>query len=383
MKVLTGARMFDGERFHDDCALVIEGASIAALVRFEDRPRGGEQTDLDGGILSPGFIDWQINGGGGVLFNAEPTVEGIAAIAAAHRRAGVTGFLPTVVTDAPRVLTEALASARAAERRVPGVLGVHVEGPFIDPRRKGVHPPQFIRPMEEEDAETLIGARAGVMVVTLAPASVPLERIALLAEAGIVVSLGHSDASAEEAGSVFDAGASAVTHLYNAMSQLSSRAPGVVGAALSEARVVCGLIADGEHAHAAAYRAAIAAKGARGVALVSDAMPPAAGGPDIFELQGRRMKRVGHKLVAEDGTLAGAAITMREAVDYVVRTLKVPLAEALMMATLTPARLLRVDNRIGRLKSGLRADLVHLTDALQVAEVWAAGRRLEEIEAAA
>jgi N-acetylglucosamine-6-phosphate deacetylase len=383
MKVLYGARLFDGERLHDDCALAVEGASIQALTRFEDRPRSAEQHDLGGGVLSPGFIDWQINGGGGVLFNAEPTVEGIAAIAAAHRRAGVTAFLPTVVTDAPRILTQALAAAREAQSRVPGALGVHVEGPFIDPKRKGVHPVQFIRPMLEQDADALIAARAGVTVVTLAPASVPLEFIGRLAKAGIVVSLGHSDASAEEAQSVFDAGASAVTHLYNAMSQLASRAPGVVGATLADPRIICGLIADGEHAHAAAYRAALAAKGARGVALVSDAMPPAAGGPDVFELQGRRMTRVGNKLVAEDGTLAGAAITMREAVDYVVRVLKVPLADALMMATLTPARLLRVDDRIGRLAPGLRADLVHLTDGLQVAEVWVSGRRLDEVDAAA
>src|SRR6185437_28014 len=287
MKVLYGARLFDGERLHDDRALVVDGGSIHALTPFEDRPRGPEQLDLGGGILSPGFVDWQINGGGGVLFNAEPTVEAIAAIAAAHRRAGVTAFLPTVVTDATRVLDEALAAAREARARVPGALGIHVEGPFIDMRRKGAHPPAFIRPMREEDADALIAARAGVMVLTLAPASVPIERIARLAKAGIVVSLGHSDASAEEALSVFDAGASAVTHLYNAMSQLHSRAPGVVGAALADKRVICGLIADGEHAHGLAYRAALAAKGARGIALVSDAMPSAAGGPDIFELQGR------------------------------------------------------------------------------------------------
>ena len=375
--------LFDGERLHDDRALVIEGASIEALTKVEDRPRGGEQVDLGGGVLAPGFIDWQINGGGGVLFNAEPTPSAIAAISAAHRRAGVTGFLPTVVTDAPQVLTQALAAAREAHRRVPGALGIHVEGPYIDRRRKGVHPPEYIRPMLDSDADALLGARAGVMVVTLAPASVSPERIARLAKAGIVVSLGHSDASAEEAESVFRAGARAVTHLYNAMSQLSSRAPGVVGAALADPHIVCGLIADGEHAHPAAYRAAIAAKGARGVALVSDAMPPAAGGPDVFELQGRRMTRVGHKLVAEDGTLAGAAITMRDALEYVVSTLQIPVAEALMMATLTPARLLRVDDRIGRLASGYQADLVHLTDGLQVAEVWSGGRSLEEIEAAA
>ena len=379
MKVLYGAQIFDGERLHDDYALVVEGAAIQALVRFEDRPRGGEQIDLGGGVLSPGFIDWQINGGGGVLFNAEPTVEGIAAIAAAHRRAGVTAFLPTVVTDAPRLLAQALAAAREARTHVPGALGVHVEGPFIDPKRKGVHPAEFIRPMEEKDADALIAARAGVMVVTLAPASVPLDFIRRLAKAGIVVSLGHTDASAEEALAVFDAGATAVTHLYNAMSQLSSRAPGVVGATLSDPRIICGLIADGEHAHALAYRAALAAKGPRGIALVSDAMSPAAGGPDVFELQGRRMTRVGNKLVAEDGTLAGAAITMRDAIDYVVHVLKVPLSDALMMATLTPARLLRVEDQIGQLKPGHRPDLVHLTDDLEVAEVWTGGRRLDEV----
>jgi N-acetylglucosamine-6-phosphate deacetylase len=370
MKVFYGARVFDGERLREDSALVVEGESIQALTRVADRPRGGEQIDLDGGILSPGFIDWQINGGGGVLFNAEPTVKGIAAIAAAHRRAGVTAFLPTVVTDAPDVLAEALAAGREAHERVPGALGIHVEGPFIDPKRKGVHPPEFIRPMLEQDADALIAGRAGVMVVTVAPASVPLDFIRRLAKAGIIVSLGHSDASAEEAQAVFDAGASAATHLYNAMSQLSSRAPGVVGATLSDPRIICGLIADGEHAHALAYRVALAAKGPRGIALVSDAMPPAAGGPDVFELQGRRMTRVGNKLIAEDGTLAGAAITIRDAVDYLVNVLKVPLADALTMATLTPARLLRVDDRIGQLKPGHRADLVHLSDDLRVLEVW-------------
>ncbi len=232
--------------------------------------------------------------------------------------------------------------------------------------------------MREEDAEALIAMRVGVLVVTLAPASVPLEMIARLARSGIVVSLGHSDATAEEAEAVFDAGARAVTHLYNAMGQLGSRTPGVVGATLADPRVVCGLIADGEHAHPAAYRTAIAAKGPRGIALVSDAMPPAAGGPDVFELQGRRMTRVGHKLVDENGTLAGAAITMGDAVRYVALSLGLPLAHALTMATLTPARLLGVDDRIGRLAPGCRADLVHLTDALEVCSVWAEGRALDE-----
>ncbi|HKN29326.1 MAG TPA: N-acetylglucosamine-6-phosphate deacetylase [Roseiarcus sp.] len=381
MKVFYGARLFDGERFLDDHALVVDGGSIRALVDLSDRPHGGEEIDLGGGVLAPGFIDWQINGGGGVLFNAEPTVDAIARIADAHRREGVTGFLPTVVTDAPDVLAAALTAARKAHARVPGALGVHVEGPFIDPRRKGAHLAEFIRPMREKDAEALIAMRAGAMVVTLAPASVPLELVARMAEAGIVVSLGHSDATAEEAKSVFDAGARAVTHLFNAMSQLNSRAPGVVGAVLADPRVICGLIADGEHAHEAAYRAAIAAKGPGGIALVSDAMPPSAGGPGAFELQGRRIRRAGGKLVDENGTLAGAAITMRDAVRYVATILGLPLSAALTMATLTPARLLGLDDRIGRLAAGFSADLVHLTDAFDVAGVWMGGRGLEEAPA--
>ena len=380
MKVFHGARLFDGERFFDDHALVVEGGAIRALVDFVDRPLGGETFDLGGGVLSPGFVDWQVNGGGGVLFNAEPTVDAIARIAHAHRREGVTGFLPTVVTDAPDVLASALTAARKAHVRVPGALGVHVEGPFIDPSRKGVHPAEYIRPMREKDAGALIAMRAGVMVVTLAPASVPLELVRRLADAGIVVSLGHSDATAEEASAVFDAGARAATHLFNAMSQLHSRAPGVVGAALADSRVVCGLIADGEHVHPAACRAAFAAKGPGGIALISDAMPPAAGGPDTFEMQGRRMTRVGNRLVDENGALAGAAITLREAVRYATLTLGLPLASALTMATLTPARLLGLDGRIGRLAAGFAADLVHLTEALDVAGVWVDGKGVQEAD---
>jgi N-acetylglucosamine-6-phosphate deacetylase len=382
MKVLYGARIFDGERLRDDCALVVDGASILSLTRFEDRPRGSEQVDLGGGVLSPGFVDWQINGGGGVLFNANPTVEGIAAIAAAHRRAGVTAFLPTVVTDAPRVLNAALAAAREARERVPGALGIHVEGPFIDPRRKGVHPAEFIRSMLEPDADALIAARGR-------DGCDPCSRLCLF---GVHRAAGESGDCRQSRPFRCDRrrGPDRLRrrrvrrpHLYDAMSQLSSRAPGVVGATLADPRIICGLIADGEHAHPAAYRAALAAKGPRGIALVSDAMPPAAGGPDVFELQGRRMTRVGAKLTAEDGTLAGAAITMRDAVDYVANELKVPLADALMMATLTPARLLRVDDQIGQLKPGHRADLVHLTDDLQVTEVWTRGRGADEVGAAA
>jgi N-acetylglucosamine-6-phosphate deacetylase len=372
-KVLFGARLFDGEAMIDDGALVIEDGAIVALTPFAERPRDSESHDLGGGVLSPGLIDWQVNGGGGVLFNADPTVEAIAAIVAAHRGDGTTSLLPTLITDAPQKLEAALAAAAEAQKTVPGALGIHVEGPFIDLRRKGAHPLAFIRAMTRRDADRLIAAKAGVMVVTLAPAAVSSDLIALLARSGIIVSIGHSEATAEEAQAAFKAGASAVTHLYNAMSQLGHRQPGLVGAALADPAILCGFIADGHHVHEAAARVAFNAKGVEGIALVSDAMPPAAGGPKTFYLEGGRVTQVGTRLTLDDGTLAGAAITLMDAVRYVTATLGVDLADALKMATLTPARLLRVDDRIGRLRPGFRADLVHIGDDLSVRGTWVGG----------
>jgi N-acetylglucosamine-6-phosphate deacetylase len=380
LQVFYGARLFDGLALREDCALLVEDGLVRGITGLADRPRGGAQHDLGGGVLAPGFVDWQVNGGGGALFNATPTPEAIGAIAAAHRREGTTAILPTVISDAPETLAAALAAAREAVGTAPGAFGVHVEGPYIDARRKGVHAPEFVRKMREKDAAQLVAAKAGAMVVTVAPVAVGVELIARLAAAGLIVSLGHAEATAEEARAAFAAGASAATHLFNAMTQLASRAPGLVGAALADPRVVCGLIADGHHVHDVAMRAAFNAKGAGGIALVSDAMPPSAGGPPVFSLQGRRMTRTGGRVIDEDGTLAGAAITMLDAVRYVARALGLPLADALRMATSTPARLLRLDDRIGRLAPGLRADLVHLSDDLDLAGVWVDGRGEREAE---
>ncbi len=373
LRAFSGARLFDGERMVEDHALIVDDGAIVALAPPAQIPPGAERCDLGGGVLAPGLIDWQVNGGGGVLFNDAPTPAGVRAIAEAHRADGTTSLLPTIITDTPQKLAAALVAAGEAQLSAPGVLGVHVEGPFIDIRRKGAHPPQFIRSMTPDDADRLIAARSGAMVVTLAPCAVPNDLISRLAAAGVIVSVGHAEATAEEAQAAFAAGASAVTHLYNAMSQLGHRQPGLVGAALADRRIVCGLIADGHHVHETAARAAFNAKGADGIALISDAMPPAAGGPATFYLEGRRVTRVGSRLTLDDGTLAGAAITLMDAVRYATRTLEIALADALKMATLTPARLLRVDHRLGRLKPGFAADLVHLADDLSVRGVWIAG----------
>lgn len=375
-RVFFGARIFDGERFHDDAALVFDGAFVAGIVPFAERPIDADQHDCGGdGFISPGFIDAQVNGGGGVLLNETPTIEGIQAIAKAHRAFGTTSLLPTVITDEPTILDAALDAAKSAHASVKGVLGIHVEGPFIDKARAGAHRADFIRMMSETDADHLIAKRAGVMMVTLSPKAASLALIKKLARAGIIVSLGHTDLTDSEAFAAFDKGASAVTHLYNAMGLLGHRFPSLVGAALADPRVIAGLIADGHHVAPTAIKVAMAAKGPEGIALVSDAMPPSAGGPDQFNLQGRGVTRTGSRAAFDEtGALAGSATTMLESVRYLVETCEVELADALTMATLTPARMLGVDAEIGRLATGFRADLVHIGDDFGIRGVHIAGK---------
>ena len=374
MRIFTGAKIFDGERFREGAALVVDKGRVVGIVGHANRP-SGEIVDLGGGVLAPGFVDWQVNGGGGVLFNETPTPGAVEHIVQAHRAFGTTALLPTVITDAPAILESALVAAREARARAPGALGVHVEGPFIDVRRKGAHPAEWIRPLREADADHLLDRRDGLLVVTLAPVSAPPPMIRRLTRGGAIVSVGHAEATAEEAEAAFAAGARAVTHLYNAMSQLGHRAPGLVGAALANPNVYCGFIADGFHVHETAARVAFAAKGPSRMALISDAMPSAANGPKVYMLQGRKVTQEGLKLTLEDGTLAGAAITMLDAVRYVVDVLGAPLADALRMATLTPASLLGIARDHGSLRAGARADLVHLGDDLALRGVWMGGAR--------
>ena len=373
MIVLSGARIFDGERFLDDHALVVEGERIAAIVPYAERPQGAVW-DLAGGLLAPGYIDVQVNGGGGVLFNEDPTPEGIARIAAAHREYGTVGLLPTLVTDAPQVMTAAIAATREALRLTPATLGVHLEGPFIDPRRRGAHELKYVRDLGPDDVEAIADADCGAVVLTLAPNRVAAERIAELARRGVLVSLGHSEASYEEARAAIQAGARAFTHLFNAMSAPAGREPGMVGAALDLADAFVGIIADGHHVHEANLRIALAAKRRDRFMLITDAMPPAAGGPDHFDLQGRRVTRADGCLRLDDGTLAGSVLTMDEAVRYVVNVVGLDLGDALAMASRVPATFLRRDQDLGRIAPGHLASLVHLDDELRVCETWIEGR---------
>jgi N-acetylglucosamine-6-phosphate deacetylase len=372
---LTGARVFDGGSIRGGLAVVIDGERIAEVMTEQKLASGIDRRNLDGGLLVPGFIDVQVNGGGGALLNDSPTIDTVQRIAESHRKFGTTGLLPTVITDAPEVLSKAIASVKTARaKNVPGVLGIHIEGPFLDRERKGAHALRFIRELTEADVTQIANADCGSIMLTLAPNRVPPDLIKSLAEKGVLVSLGHSEASLAEVTQALASGARAFTHIFNAMSQMNGREPGMVGAALADPHSFCGLIADGYHVHDAAMKVALAAKPAHRMMLVTDAMPTAAGGPEFFELQGRRVHLENGKLVLDDGTLAGSNLTMDEAVRYCVEHLGVSLEDALRMASLNPASFLRRDHDLGRIQSGYLASLVHLSNDLQVLKTWIDGK---------
>lgn len=377
-KIFTGARIFDGQRFHDDRALIVSDGKVEAIVAGNDLP-DGERVVLDGGVLSAGFIDAQVNGGGGRMLNDEPSAASMYMIAAGHRPYGTTALLPTLITDTSDATAAAIEAAKHAVSANKGVAGLHLEGPHLAPARKGAHLAELMRPVEDADVKALISAKQsiGTLLVTMAAEQVTPRQVRELSEAGVIVSIGHSDCTTEAAEERFDAGARGVTHLFNAMSQLGHRAPGLVGAAIDHPAVWCGIIADGHHVDPKALRTALRAKRGEGkLFFVTDAMSLVGSERDSFTLNGRTVRRERggfcSKLVLSDGTLAGSDVDMASTIRYGVTYLDLSLAEALRMATLYPARFVRLDDR-GHLAPGARADLVHLTDDIKVTGTWISG----------
>lgn len=335
-----------------------------------------EEIDLDGGWLLPGFIDTQVNGGGGVLFNDEPTAQGIAAIGAAHARYGTTAFLPTLISDEPEVIAAALDAADAAiEAGVPGVVGVHIEGPFINPKRKGIHSEARLRRLDDAMVELLTRPRRGVVMLTLAPELADPVDVARLAAAGVVLSAGHTDATFDQAAEAFAHGVRGVTHLYNAMSPLQHRAPGVVGASLDHDDVYCGIIADGVHVAGPALRLAVRAKGADRLMLVTDAMPGVGNGGKPFLIDGREIFVREGICTDAAGTLAGSGLDMAGAVRNMVALARVDVPTASRMASGTPAAFMGLSDRLGTLAPGRQADFVILDAELVPRQTWIAAKR--------
>lgn len=376
-KAIRGARIFDGETWHERSALLLSGGRVEAIVADTGIPAGSEIVDAAGGLIVPGFVDLQVNGGGGVMLNDAPTVEGLRTICAAHARFGTTALLPTLITDTPETTAAVIAAGRQAiDASVPGFLGLHLEGPHLSLGRKGAHDPSLIRPMEQADLELLLSCSGAfpAMMITVAPENATEAQVSRLAEAGFVVSLGHTDAAFETALRYAEAGARTVTHLFNAMSPLGHREPGMVGAALNVGGLHAGLIADGIHVHPAAMAIAIKAKQGPGrIFVVTDAMSPIGTDLTSFTLNGREILRRDGRLTLADGTLAGADIDMLASVRLLHGTLGLAIEEVLRMVSAYPAEAAGVADRKGRLAPGLDADFVALTDDLRMKSTWIDG----------
>ncbi|WP_019954697.1 N-acetylglucosamine-6-phosphate deacetylase [Yoonia vestfoldensis] len=357
-------QIFDGGQLLDGKAVCIAGGQVTAVCGLADVPPDQPQRAVQG-VLTPGFVDLQVNGGGGMLFNQSPSLPGLMTIAAAHRRFGTVALMPTIITDAPEVLAQA-AQAVVALRTLCGAAGLHIEGPHIAHARRGTHAAAHLRPFDDVTMQIVQGLRAAdvTVMMTLAPEVVPPDRIAALVALGVIVSLGHSDADAGQVGAAFAAGARSVTHLYNAMSQMEGRAPGLVGAAINSDAYV-GIICDGVHVADEMVALACRARPVCGrMVLVSDAMPTV-GGPDHFDLYGQRIHLRDGRLVNPEGNLAGAHATMLSGVQRLVAHVGLPLEEALHMAITAPAALLAKPH-LGRVDGRFANDLFVLDTSLQI-----------------
>jgi N-acetylglucosamine-6-phosphate deacetylase len=369
-RVMSDAGLVEGR------SVLLRDDRIVDVVRDDDaRCRRAEQRDLQGKLLLPGFIDTQVNGGGGVLFNDEPSVDAIRAIGNAHRRFGTTGFLPTLISDDLDVVARAVAAVKAAiEAGVPGVLGIHIEGPFLNVERKGVHDPAKLRELDQSAVGLLTSLKTGKTLVTLAPEMTTPEIIRRLSAAGVVVSAGHTNATYDQIALALQNGLTGFTHLFNAMSQLTGREPGVVGAALDHADSYCGLIVDGHHVAPVVMRLALRCKRRDRFMIVTDGMPSIGTNDTSFDLQGHSISVKDGLLLDEKGRLAGSHTDMAQAVRNAVSMLAINLSEAVHMATRNPAAFLGLDKELGRIAAGYRANLVLADDDLTVLDSWIDGR---------
>lgn len=376
---VSAPKIFDGDKWHIDAALIIENVHVRKIVPKATLQNSMQVFENSHGFITPGFVDLQVNGGGGVLLNNDPSLSGIKTICQAHAKFGTTSLFPTLITDSIDVRDAAIAAASEAKHQdVPGFAGLHLEGPHLSIARKGAHDPKLVRPMTNEDVAILIAAHAkiGALIITVAAESVTVSQVAELKAVGIKISLGHCDAGIEQISSLLDAGASMFTHLFNAMSQMSGREPGMVGTALGS-NAYASIIADGHHVHPQSIKNALAVKqhNSGEIFLISDAMSFTGTQARELNLNGRKILRQGGRLTLENGTLAGADIEMLSAVKYMHHQVKLDLTQALRMATIFPCAAAGLKG-LGELQPGAGADFVWLNDKIEVLSTWIKGRQV-------
>ncbi len=370
MKAVTATHILVDDTWQKETCLLVEGGVIHSVLTLSELPPNLELEDLGDGFLAPGFFDIQVNGGGDILINDDPSPENILTVANAHLRFGSTSILPTLITDQfdkMKQMAESVAALR--DQGHSGIRGIHFEGPFINEKRKGVHHASYIRNPEEAFIDLVDQYDFGVCLVTLAPEKVPADFLKELIKRNAVVSIGHTEADYDTCLNAIGMGVTGFTHLFNAMPAFLSRAPGPIGAAFQSKDIYAGVIADGHHIHPASLKSALSLLTPRRSILVTDAMPPVGGKKDQFILEDLEVLVCDGKCVTNNGTLAGAAISMEDAVRYVVRELGLPLSDAVIMASQTPARFMGLSDQIGSFKNGTDADFVLLNSAGKIQSV--------------
>lgn len=371
---LVGAKIFDGNCFLHNHAVLVEKDVIIDVLHEQNLDPSIQVKRLGGGILAPGFIDLQVNGGGGAFFTNNTSVEALQTMLEGHRPTGTTSMLPTMISDTREVHQAGVAAVSSAiEQGMKGILGVHIEGPFFAVAKRGAHNEKYIRAMDDEDISWISDLRGFKVMLTLAPETTEVGQIKQLADAGVYVCAGHTNGSYEDVVRGIAEGISGFTHLYNAMSPQTGRAPGVVGAALESDSTWCGVIADNHHVHQGSIKVALAAKPQGKLYLVTDAMSTVGSDQKSFSIYGEEIFEKGGALVNGEGNLAGSAIGMIDAVRITHTEIGVSLEETLRMAALYPAEYMNSDSSLGRIKAGFRADLVHFSEEFSVQNTWVAG----------
>lgn len=371
---LVNGKIFTGEHWLTNHAVIIDGEKIVTVCESNHLPTNLDQKiDLQGQRLIPGLIDTQVNGGGGLLFNDAPTVDTLRVMAQAHRQFGTTGFYPTLISDDLTIVANAIAAVhQAIVEKVPGVLGIHLEGPFLNPERKGVHDASKFKIIDETAFELLTSLTLGKTLITIAPELTTPEMIARLVNAGVVVGAGHSAANYEQTKTALAAGLSSFTHLFNAMTPLTSREPGMVGAALEDKNSWCGIIVDGHHVHPTTLKITHNAKAAGKLVLVTDAMPSVGASDKNFMLYGELIQYENGKLTTAAGTLAGSDLNMLAALKNTVELVDIDLDEAIQMASKYPAAMMD-EKTLGAIKPGYNASMILIDEDLKLIRSWING----------
>ena len=377
-QALIGAQLFSGKEFFDNRALLIDGENIIDIINEHEIPNNFEIQKLNGGILSPGFIDLQVNGGGGKLFNNSPDKESLNTIIEAHQHFGTTSIMPTVISDSLNVLKRCATTISEEIENNKSLLGVHIEGPFFNVKYRGVHQKQYINTINSDYLNLFESLQDFPVMLTLAPECISTKQLKHLKSLGFKILAGHTDASYDQLEEAIKYGLDGFTHLFNAMGQISAREPGVVGSALTFDNATASIIVDLHHVHPSLIQMAYKQKPQGKLFFVSDSMATIHHGEPSFELYDEVVSESNGRIINSEGKLAGSSITQIDAIKNAYQSCNIPLNEALAMASRYPAEYLGVANYLGSLESGYRADLTHFSLDFQVQNVWVAGKKLRQ-----